>query len=128
SIAAQRELHAGRHFEVVGRREYRHVRHCPEAGDVLGALMAGPERAVDHAGAVADEDYRQVFVTDIELDLLQDTDGHESAEAVNYRPQTAFGESRRHPDHVLFGHAGIEILLRATATGLIEKCVAMIAG
>ena len=90
--------------------------------------MAGTQRAVDEAGAVAEQDDGQAFIANVELDLFENPDWNESGQAINDRPKAGFRQSRGDADHVLFGDATIQILIGMVLAQAVEQRIAMIAG
>ncbi len=89
--------------------------------DILVALVAGAELGIDHAGPVADEDHRQLLVTDVDLDLLQHPHRHESREPVDDGAEPGLGKAGGDSDHVLLGNAAIDILVGAILAELVNR-------
>src|SRR5450755_579649 len=88
--------------------------------------MARSQMAVNETRAVTDEYNWQQIVRDVELDLLDHPQRHESTESVYERPETQARQSSRQPDHVLLRYSCIDVLGRANPSELIEQCVPVV--
>ena len=92
-----------------------------QGGDVLGALVADAERAIDDARAVANEEDGEFVAADVEFDLLEDADRTEGAQGVDDGTKAALGQARGDADHVLLGDTGVDVLVREIDVGIRRR-------
>jgi hypothetical protein len=113
---------------AISRAENVNARNCAEGSNILSGLVRGSEMGVHEASSVPNENYRQVVVSHINLDLLEDANGYEGAEAIDKRTEALACKTRSHANHVLFCDASIYELSRQLSSKFVKKRVAVISG
>ena len=115
-------------FSFIRRSENMHVWKGPHDRDIFSRVMAHAERSIGKTAAYADDFNIGVIVADVVADLLVAAEGWEIADGIDDGNQAHRSHAASHRHHILFGDAGINILLRQRVDKRLKNAETEIAG
>ena len=105
-------------FEIIGWGDDGYVVNSAQGGVIVQGVVGGAQSAIAHPRADPDNPDRLVGIGDVVFDLFEATGGDETRRRSGKHFLSGRGQAGRDTDHILFGNAELDNLIRQSLAKL----------